>query len=98
MAIPKSDRAAVRQIIRRLKSVGAEIYRLDNGAEDINAEGWGEKKLLDNMFQTWSDIVYWVRGEDRLWIWFVYGNSPEEVAADWEHFYWTFVKEFDFLN
>jgi hypothetical protein len=82
MSVPSSDSAAIRQIIRALIEAGYELDSVDNGGviEPVisESEAIGEIFSVDSAWLFVKDS----KGEDHG-VFFVLGNSPEEVAADW---------------
>jgi hypothetical protein len=82
MSVPSSDSAAIRQIIRALIDAGYELDSVDNGGviePVINSiEAMEEITSVDSAWLFVKDS----KGEDHG-VFFVLGNSPEEVASDW---------------
>lgn len=81
MSLPKTDSAAIRQIIRAVRADGWEFRYVNDGEDNVIVEN--EKKALEAI--TAVDLAYLFVKKDGLrgYILFVLGNSPEEVAADY---------------
>lgn len=81
MTVPATDTAAMRQIIRALKAAGWELDRVFDGEEDVPAPT--ETKALDAINAVDMAHLHVKRGDETGWVWFVLGNDPDEVAADY---------------
>lgn len=83
-----SDKAAVKYIFDALVEAGGQVEWTFDGEEYFEfPEGstdWAE--VTPDMFQTDDEHVKFVHKDnpdDRVTIYFVYGNEPFEVACDW---------------
>ncbi len=84
MSAPSTDKAAVIRIMWALKKAGVRPVKLwACGNELCNVTGMGERALLLRMFTSDNDVIEFMRNDEHLIVWFVYGNDPEEVVADW---------------
>lgn len=82
MTTPSSDRAAATQIIRGLIHAGWRPDFVYDGEEDIDVVT--VTQALDAIFavdMAHLNVKHPTTGE-KGWVWFVLGNSPEEVVAD----------------
>lgn len=84
MTAPSSDQAAIRQIIRALRADGWVLLLVDNCEEEIRVRT--EAEAIDAIMAV--DAAYLIVAEgtptgNRGWVFFVLGNDPEEVAADY---------------
>lgn len=83
MSAPSSDKAAATQIIRGLIHDGWRLDRVYDGGEDIDVTT--VTQALDAIFAVDMAHLH-VKHRDTGktgWVWFVLGNDPEEVAADY---------------
>ena len=87
MSIPMNDKAALRRVLRAMKTAGAEAVSFDNGEEIISLKGMGERKILDTMFQTDDEVITFRRGDDTLNVHLVYGNEPGVLVSN----YWPIL-------
>lgn len=84
MSVPSSDAAAVRRIVRHMKSKGAVLSAIDDGGDDTyRTVDWTEKQILDAAMAVDCSWLTWTRGEESMTVFFVFGNSPEEVVCDY---------------
>lgn len=87
MGAPKDDKAGVKQTWQALTDFGYEIIVLDGAGETF--VGLDKKQAVEEAMS--CDEGYFLvmeKGEtspeNRIgWVWFVYGNSPEEVVCDY---------------
>lgn len=81
MSKPKTDKAAIRQIIRTVRHAGWELVYVSDGEEGVPTRT--EREALDAV--TARDQAHLVvRKPDEVgWVFFVLGNDPEEVASDY---------------
>lgn len=78
---PTTDRGAAQQIIRALVRDGWGLTIVWDGEESTAITN--ETEALNAIFAVDMAHLHVTRGSDRGWVWFVLGNDPEEVAADW---------------
>lgn len=82
MGKPSTDKAGVRQTYRALKAAGYGIDVQDGAGEeflDLNEnDAIGEVMSCDDGYFLVKDSS----GERFGWVWFVFGNDPEEVICD----------------
>jgi len=82
MGVPSSDRAAATQIIHGLIHEGWRPKIVDDGGEDVPVVTVTE--ALDAIFAVDAAHLHVQhRNGTWGWVWFVLGNDPEEVAADY---------------
>jgi len=82
MAAPSTDRAAATQIIRALIHEGWRPRTVDDGGDDVKVVTVTE--ALDAIFAVDAAHLHVEhRNGEWGWVWFVLGNDPEEVAADY---------------
>ena len=86
MNVPSNDKAALRRVLRAMKTAGAEAVSFDNGEEVISLKGMGEREILDTMFQTDDEVITFRRDDDTLNLHLVYGNEPGVLVSD----YWPY--------
>lgn len=82
MSTPKTDSAAIRQIIRAVRKADWTLVRVNDGEDILSVSN--EKQALDAI--TAVDAAWLILKSPngaRGQILFVLGNDPEEVAADW---------------
>lgn len=86
MTAPSSDKAAIRQIIRALRKAGYTLTGGHDGEDffEVPADV-SEDKLIDDYLTVCDDSTLhtWKDGEGNSFVYFVLGNSPEEVACDY---------------
>ena len=82
MSAPSSDSAAIRQIIRALRAAGYALDTVSAYGEHIVVKNEDEaiKEITD-----FDDAWLYVKDSEGFYhgVYFVLGNAPEEVAADW---------------
>jgi hypothetical protein len=81
MAAPRDDRAGVRQTWKALTEAGYTIVVQDGAGEEF--AGLDKKQAVAEVMS--CDDGYFLVSKDGEyvgWVWFVYGNSPEEVICD----------------
>lgn len=82
MTAPSSDTAAIRQIIRALKAADHTLLAVDDGEETIKVSA--EQEALDAITAVDCAFLHVTLPDaDRGYVFFVLGNDPEEVAADY---------------
>jgi hypothetical protein len=82
MSVPSSETAAIRQVIRALIAVGYSLDSVDNGGGCVNVST--ETEAIEEIMATDSAWLFVESAKEYIsGVWFVLGNSPEEVAADW---------------
>lgn len=85
MSAPKSDKAAIRQVIRALRNAGYVITGGHDGEDRFTvAPDVSEDVLIDDYLTVCDDSTLYVRTPDgwESFIYFVLGNDPEEVVCD----------------
>ena len=83
MSVPKNDEQAVRAIIRGLVKAGFILDSVNDGDELVDTKT--EKAAMEAIFAVDSATLV-VKHPDKdkySGVFFVLGNSREEVAADW---------------
>lgn len=84
MGKPATDKAGVRQTYRALKNAGYNIVVQDGAGEEFT--GLNENDAIEEVMS--CDDGYFLvfpadEPEQRIgWVWFVFGNMPEEVICD----------------
>ena len=86
MTTPKSDRTAIVQVIRALKKAGWNPTKITD-PENVNVEGMNPTEIADLITSHYySAVLHFKKPEVEnyrtQWIYFVLGNSPEEVVCD----------------
>ena len=83
MSTPSTDRAAATQIIDAVVAAGWNLLHVNDGEEVIKVKTRNE--ALEAVFAVDMAHVFFqnARTFNVGWIWFVLGNDPEEVAADY---------------
>lgn len=84
MSAPESDRAAIRQIVRAVRASGWVLTSVNNGEEHIPVTN--EDEAIKAIFEVDEATLVFNEGTptgQRGWVYFVLGNDPEEVAADY---------------
>lgn len=80
MTAPSSDRAGIRQTIRTLRAAGWELDYVCDQEEDLPVTNEDEAiKAIMAVDEAFLNIK---RGDETGYVFFVLGNSPEEVIAD----------------
>ena len=85
MAAPSSDKAAIRQVIRALRSAGYTITGGHDGDYFFEVAPDVSEDVLINDYLTVCDdstLHTWKDGEGNSHVYFVLGNDPEEVICD----------------
>lgn len=85
MGTPSTDKSAIRQIVTAIVESGYELKFVDNGGDwDENVEVSTVTEAVKEVCEVdeASLVVEGPSGE-RAFVYFVLGNSPEEVGADW---------------
>lgn len=83
MGSPTTDRGGIQQTIRALTAAGWNLTSVYDGEEDMTVTKEGE--ALDNIMavdQAWLYVTEAGTGR-QAWVFFVLGNSPEEVVSDY---------------
>lgn len=83
MPAPTSDRAAIRQIIRALKAAGYTLRAVNDGEELIPVSTESGALAAIMAVDEATLIINLPDDAGRGWIYFVLGNEPFEVAADY---------------
>lgn len=79
---PNSDREAVSLIIKGMLATGHKLMSVFDTEENIFVNT--EEEALDAIFAVDTAHLHLrLPNGDTGWIWFVLGNDPEEVAADY---------------
>ena len=81
MAAPRDDKAGVKQTWQALTDAGYTIDVVDGAEETFT--GLTKKQAVAEVMS--CDDGYFIvhkDGERVGWVWFVFGNSPEEVICD----------------
>lgn len=81
MTAPGSDRAGIRQVIRALRAAGYDLVAVDDGGEE-RIKVRTEADAIDAIMAVDCAHLIVKNTEHRGWIFFVLGNSPEEVICD----------------
>jgi len=79
---PSNDREAITLILEGLVKTGHTLVETDDGEEVIptpTVEDAVEAVTAVDM----ATVVMRTPAGERRWVWFVQGNEPEEVAADY---------------
>lgn len=83
MSRPKSDRGAARQIVRALRRAGWNMVCVTyEDGEEIPVRS-DREAFNDLLFEADDAWVTFAKDDDEGWVYFVWGNSPEEAANDW---------------
>lgn len=83
MSKPTSDKAGVRQVIRALKAADCTGFVARDGEnEDLTSDS--EDALIEHLMSCDEGVLFATLPSGATsHVLFVYGNDPEEVAADW---------------
>lgn len=82
MTRPKSDRGAARQVIRALRRDGWNMVCVTyEDGEEIPVHS--EREALNLLFEVDNVWVTFAKDDKKGWVYFVWGNSPEEAVNDW---------------
>lgn len=82
MGAPKTDEAGIRQTIRALRNAGYVLDYVDDGEEQVKVTNENEAVDAITAVDSAHLFVKHNDGERASHVWFVLGNSPEEVIAD----------------
>lgn len=83
MGAPTSDKAGVRQTYRTIKNAGLRVVVVDGAGEEFHNLTTEDEVIAEVMS---CDDGYFIvfDGDQRIgFIWFVFGNDPEEVICDY---------------
>ena len=81
MATPSTDSAAMRAILRSLVNGGCTLRQVFDG-EDVTDVSSVAEALRVILAVDDATVSVWTPDGSSGWVWFVLGNSPEEVVAD----------------
>lgn len=82
MSAPTSDTAAIRQVIRTLKAAGYALDRVHDGEDDITVRTEPDAiAAITAVDDAWLHVTH--PSERPSAVWFVLGNDPEEVIANY---------------
>lgn len=81
MSTPTTDRGGIQQIIRALRADGWELAYVY--ADGLYVAVANETEAMEEIMDYDESRLGVRKGADKGWVFFVLGNSPEEVAADW---------------
>lgn len=82
MSAPRDDKAGVKQTWKALTEAGYDVDVIDGAGERF--KGLDKARAVEEVMS--CDDGYFVamlRGDQIGWVWFVFGNSPEEVISDY---------------
>ena len=82
MATPSTDSAAIRQILGGLLNEGYTLSHVWDGDEEIVVKNVNEA-VEAVMSGDMAHVYVKTPAGEYGWVWFVLGDSPEEVAADY---------------
>lgn len=87
MTTPKTDRTAILQLIHTLKKAGWKAVRISY-PEDVNVRDMNPNAIATHIADNYDIAILEFKKPEvdnyrTQWIYFVLGNSPEEVAADY---------------
>lgn len=82
MGAPSSDKAGIRQVIRALRNAGYVLDSVYDGEDEPNVSN--ENEAIEAITAV-DSATLWVKNSEgkRYGIFFVLGNSPEEVVCDY---------------
>lgn len=83
MSAPKNDEQGVRQVYRALVGAGYKVSVVDGEGEQFDHLTTEAEAIAEAMS---CDDGYFVAFQNRErvgFVWFVYGNAPEEVVCDY---------------
>lgn len=83
MSTPKTDEAAIRQIVRALHAAGFPFLEVYDGEEMVQARNESEAVAAVTAVDDATLFVHDPESGRNPWVRFVLGNDPEEVVADW---------------
>src|SRR5687768_7738639 len=81
MSAPRDDKAGVKQTFKALTAAGYTVDVIDGAGETF--KGLSKKEAVEEVMS--CDDGYFLAmldGEQVGWVWFVFGNEPEEVISD----------------
>ena len=81
MSAPTSDRGGMQQVIRAMRADGWEIDSAWDGEESL--ESPNETAAIDWVMACDQGHIYFRKGDETGWVFFVLGNEPEEVVNDY---------------
>lgn len=81
MPAPSTDSAAARQVIRALIADGWGLTHVWDGEEEVFVTT--EQTAMEALFAVDMAHLHVSRGSERGWVWFVWGNAPDEAPADY---------------
>jgi hypothetical protein len=80
---PSNDREAVTLILTGMQDAGWTITKVNDG-EEVYPVNNAVDKAVGHVMDVDMAHVFLVSSEGvKGWVWFVLGNDPEEVAADY---------------
>lgn len=87
MATPKSDHAAILQVIRALKKAGWNHVSITD-PELVIVKGMNPTEIADLITNNYDSVALHfkkpaVENYRTQWIYFVLGNNPDEVVCDY---------------
>ena len=82
MSKPSTDRSAITQIIKGIMAKGVTLDYVDDGGEDIKVQTVAEAVTAITDVDIATLYVNLPNGQSSF-VYFVQGNDPEEVAADY---------------
>lgn len=81
MGAPTTDRGGIQQVIRTMRAAGWTLDSLWDGEESF--EHPNETEALDYGMQLDQFHLYFTKGDETGWVFFVLGNDPDEVVNDY---------------
>lgn len=96
MTTPKSDHAAIWKFISALKKGGWKAIKITD-PEFVVVTGDSPKAIADLIASSYDEAVLWFSNKEiengrMQWVYFVLGNSPEEVVCNYSAGIEEFVK------
>ena len=87
MTTPKSDHAAIWQLVLQLQKLGWNPTKISD-PESVDVRGMSAKAIADKITENYDEAVLNFKKPEvenfrTQWIYFVMGNDPEEVACDY---------------
>ena len=79
---PSNDREAITLILDHMKADGWTLTEVNDGEEEFVVNNVTVTAVM-HVTDVDEATVVMHKGDERGWVWFVLGNSPEEVAADY---------------
>jgi hypothetical protein len=83
MSAPSTDKAGVKKVYKALTEAGMSIVVIDGAGEEFHNLTTEEQVISEVMSCDDGYFVAYHDGERIGFVWFVYGNSPEEVVSDY---------------